>query len=185
MNFKLWKTFLPTVQGFSTFIFYLCMGYLKDNLKVKSDCWANFLLLHIFQKAQVTSNKMEPKKRHHFLAQFFMAFLVVWFVLFQLLAFGTIKWKLFIGWWKRPIRTDQPHARAQNIARKWFLRSILFKLKYILKDFSNQYRTPGWPLLSLILYFCSWFRTKDAAEPRWLLRLMHCWLLQILWSTSF
>ena len=46
---------------------------------------------HIFQKAQVTSNKMEPKKRHHFLAQFFMAFLVVWFVLFRLLAFGTIK----------------------------------------------------------------------------------------------
>ena len=45
---------------------------------------------HIFQKAQVTSNKMEPKKRHHFLAQFFMAFLVVWFVLFRLLAFGTI-----------------------------------------------------------------------------------------------
>ena len=46
---------------------------------------------HIFQKAQVTSNKMEPKKRHNFLAQFFMAFLMVWFILFQLLAFGTIK----------------------------------------------------------------------------------------------
>ena len=38
--------------------------------------------LHIFQKAQVTSTKMEPKKRHNFLAQFFMAFLVVWCILF-------------------------------------------------------------------------------------------------------
>ena len=108
----------------------------------------------------------------------FMPFVVVWFCS---IAFGTIKWKLFIGWWKRPIRTDQPHARAQNIARKWFLRSILFKLKYILKDFSNQYRTPGWPLLSLILYFCSWFRTKDTVETRWLLKLMQCWFLLILW----
>ena len=27
--------------------------------------------MHIFQKAQVTLNEMEPKKRHHFLAQFF------------------------------------------------------------------------------------------------------------------
>ena len=56
-----------------------------------------WLTLHIFQKAQVTSNKMEPKKGHYFLAQFFMAFLVVWFFLFQLLAFGTIKLKLLIG----------------------------------------------------------------------------------------
>ena len=32
---------------------------------------------------------------------------------------------------------------------------------------------------SLILYFCSWFRTKDTAEPRWLLRLMQCWFLLI------
>ena len=48
------------------------------------------LIFHILQKAQVTSNKMEPKKRHHFLAQFFMAFRVVGFVLFRLLAFGTI-----------------------------------------------------------------------------------------------
>ena len=35
--------------------------------------------------------------------------------------------------------------------------------------------------ISLILYFCSWFRTKDAAQPRWLLRLMQCWFLLILW----
>ena len=50
-----------------------------------SYCW------HIFQKALVTSNKMEPKKKHYFLAQFLIAFLVVWFFLFRLLAFGTIK----------------------------------------------------------------------------------------------
>ena len=34
--------------------------------------------------------------------------------------------------------------------------------------------------LSLILYSCSWFRTKDAAELRRLLRLMRCWFLLIL-----
>ena len=30
-------------------------------------------------------------------------------------------------------------------------------------------------LISLILYFCSWFRTKDAAERRWLFTSMKCW----------
>ena len=30
---------------------------------------------------------------------------------------------------------------------------------------------------SLILYFCSWFGTKDAGELRWLFRLMQCWFL--------
>ena len=35
--------------------------------------------------------------------------------------------------------------------------------------------------LSLILYFCSWLRTKDAAVPRWLLRWMQSWFLLILW----
>ena len=44
---------------------------------------------HIFQKAQVTSNKMEPKR--NFLAQFFMAFLVVWFILSRLLAFCNLQ----------------------------------------------------------------------------------------------
>ena len=44
-------------------------------LKKKID--NNLNSLHIFQKAQVTINKMEPKKRHHFLAQFFSAFLMV------------------------------------------------------------------------------------------------------------
>ena len=46
---------------------------------------------HIFQKTKVTLNKMEPKKGYHFLTQFFMAFLVVWFVLFCMLAFVTSK----------------------------------------------------------------------------------------------
>ena len=36
--------------------------------------------------------------------------------------------------------------------------------------------------ISLILYICSWFRTKDAAEPRWLITLMQCWFLLILAS---
>ena len=35
-------------------------------------------------------------------------------------------------------------------------------------------------MLSLVSYFCSWFRTKDTAEPRWLLKLMQCWFLLIL-----
>ena len=40
------------------------------------------LFLHIFQKTQVTWNKMVHKKRHHFLAQFSMPFHMVWSVLF-------------------------------------------------------------------------------------------------------
>ena len=35
--------------------------------------------------------------------------------------------------------------------------------------------------ISLTLYFCSCFRTKDATELRRLLRLMRCWSLLILW----
>ena len=34
--------------------------------------------------------------------------------------------------------------------------------------------------VSLKLYFCSWFKTKDTAEPRWLLRLTQCWFFLIL-----
>ena len=45
---------------------------------------------HMFQKANVTSNKMELKK-HHFLVLFCMTFHMAWFVLFGLLAFRTIK----------------------------------------------------------------------------------------------
>ena len=33
---------------------------------------------YIFQNVQLISIKMEPKKRQHFLAQFFMPFLLVW-----------------------------------------------------------------------------------------------------------
>ena len=66
---------------------YTLMNYLGQSVKTIP----NDITFHIFQKAQVTSNKMEPKKRHYFLAQFLIAFLVVWFFLFRLLAFGTIK----------------------------------------------------------------------------------------------
>ena len=34
--------------------------------------------------------------------------------------------------------------------------------------------------VSLVLYFCSWFKTKDATEPRRLLRLIRCWFLLII-----
>ena len=37
------------------------------------------------------------KKPHNFLAQFFMPFLMVWYVLFELLALKTPKLKLCIG----------------------------------------------------------------------------------------
>ena len=50
-------------------------------------------LVHIFQKAEVTLNKMVHKKRNHFLAQFSMPFHMVCSVLLQVLASKTIKKK--------------------------------------------------------------------------------------------
>ena len=44
------------------------------------------IVVHIFQNAQVTWNKMVHKKRHHFLAQFSISFHIVWFVLLRVLA---------------------------------------------------------------------------------------------------
>ena len=40
---------------------------------------------HIFQKAQVTLNKNARNLQHHFGAQFFMLFHMVWFILFGVL----------------------------------------------------------------------------------------------------
>ena len=47
---------------------------------------------------------------------------------------------------------------------------------------SDRFRIfPFYFCWSLKSYFCSQFRTKDTAEPRWLIRLMQCWFLLILW----
>ena len=54
------------------------------------------------------------------------------------------------------------------------IKTFLFHAGVPNKDFSLCFK-------SLISYFCSWFRTKDTAEPRWLLKLMQCWFLLILW----
>ena len=43
------------------------------------------LCSHIFQKAQVTLNKNAHNLQHHFGAQFFMLFHMVWFILFGVL----------------------------------------------------------------------------------------------------
>ena len=40
---------------------------------------------HIFQKSQVTYNKNAHNLQHHFGAQFFMLFHMVWFILFRVL----------------------------------------------------------------------------------------------------
>ena len=52
---------------------------------------------HIFQNAQVTSNKIVHKKKHHFLGQFSIPFHMVRSVLFRVLTSKTIEWKLLIG----------------------------------------------------------------------------------------
>ena len=58
---------------------------------------------HIFQMAQVTSNKMVHKKRHNFLAQFSIPFHMVWSVLLRVLAQKTTFWLVEILW--QPIRS--------------------------------------------------------------------------------
>ena len=45
----------------------------------------NTIVLHIFQKAQVTLNKNAHNLQYHFGAQFFMLFHMVWFILFGVL----------------------------------------------------------------------------------------------------
>ena len=55
---------------------------------------------HIFLKAQVASNKNAHKLRHHFWAQFFMLFHMMWSILLRVLALKTLKWKFLIGCWR-------------------------------------------------------------------------------------
>ena len=52
---------------------------------------------HILQNAQVTSNKMAHRKRHHFMAQFPIPFHMVCSIQLQVLASKTIEQKLLIG----------------------------------------------------------------------------------------
>ena len=100
---------------------------------------------HIFQMAQVTSNKMVHKKRHHFLAQFSIPFHMVWSVLLRVLAQKTTFWLVEILW--QPIRSfysmvfeattrnKTEHTMwkgIENCARKWclFLCTILFEVTW-------------------------------------------------------
>ena len=46
-------------------------------------------MVHIFPKAQVTSNKNAHNFQHHFLAQFLMLFHLAWSILFGVLAWET------------------------------------------------------------------------------------------------
>ena len=55
---------------------------------------------HIFQNAQVTSNKMVHMKRHYFLAQFSTPFHMVWSVLLRVLAQKATFWLVEILWQK-------------------------------------------------------------------------------------
>ena len=102
-------------------------------------------LKHIFQKAQVNSNKMVHKKIYHFLAQVFMVFHVVWSVLFRVLAPETTFWT--VEFLQQPIRrihlvVFEANTRnktnhtmwkgMQNCAKKWFLFlcTILFEVTW-------------------------------------------------------
>ena len=48
------------------------------------------MLNHIFQKAQVASDKNAHKLQHHFWAQFFMLFHMMWSILSGVLALKTV-----------------------------------------------------------------------------------------------
>ena len=87
---------------------------------------------HIFPKAQVATNKNAHNFWHHFLAQFFMLFLLVWSILFGVLALKTLKWKFLIGCWRistnekvvsqanTPNKMDHAKWKSiKNCARKW------------------------------------------------------------------
>ena len=71
---------------------------------------------HIFQNAQVTWNKMVHNKRHHFLAQFSIAFHMVWSVLLQVLAQKTTFWLAEILW--QPIRSFYSMVFEANTRNK-------------------------------------------------------------------
>ena len=58
------------------------------------------IIVHIFPKAQVASNKNAHKVWHHFWAQFFMLSHMMWSILFRVLALKTLKWKFLIGCWR-------------------------------------------------------------------------------------
>ena len=80
------------------------------------------------------------------------------------------------GWWSW---CPQTHARPPG----WNIQPILFLQNVMLLkggQTGKKMNDPG-EILSLILYFCSWFRRKDTAEPSRLLRLMQCWFILIIW----
>ena len=52
------------------------------------------IMVHIFQKAQVALNKNAHNLQHHFGAQFFMLFHMVWFILYGVLGQN----HFLIGW---------------------------------------------------------------------------------------
>ena len=82
------------------------------------------------------------------------------------------------------IRVDIWPAQLLKSAPKGS-RTVQKRGKALVKDVSRskqkKFGSKKCEFNSLILYFCSWVRRKDAAKPRWLLRLMQCWFLLILW----
>ena len=103
-------------------------------LCIREKDFSSDIKVHISQMAQVTSNKMVHKKRHHFLATFSIPFHMVWSVLLRVVAHKTTFWLVEILW--QPIRSfysmvfeattrnKTEHTMwkgIENCARKWFL----------------------------------------------------------------
>ena len=104
--------------------------------------FAFFFIPHIFQKAQVASNKNAHKLQHHFWAQFFMLFHMMWSILFHVLALKTSKWKFLIGYWRTstnekvvswPNTTNKMNhtmwKSKKNCAPKWCSKLCAFLFK--------------------------------------------------------
>ena len=100
------------------------------------------ILPHIFLKAQVASNKNAHKLQHHFWAQFFMLFHMMWSILFRVLAPKTLKWKFLIGCWRTSANEkvvswpNTPHKMKhtmwksmKNCAPKWCCKLCAFLFK--------------------------------------------------------
>ena len=97
---------------------------------------------HIFEKAQVASNKNAHRLQHHFWAQFFMLFHMMWSILFRVLALKTLKWKFLIGCWRTSTKekvVSRPNTlnkmnhtmwkSVKNCAPKWCCKLCAFLFK--------------------------------------------------------
>ena len=110
-----------------------------SNSHIKQDV---SFLQHIFQKAQVTLNKNAHNLQHHFGAQFFMLFHMVWFILFGVLGRETTF--SLVEVFQQPIRNfhlkvfsankrnKMDHIRwktKKNCAPKWCCKLCAFLFK--------------------------------------------------------